>query len=132
MLLVAFIWSITSNIHKIGIQNSSEFFWPVAINAFIAIGFIPVVVLKSKNKVQQITKNYKVLFGIGFFHGLMIVVHMIAVSMTLVAYVISIKRTGAIMSVLFGALFFKEKGLKERLLGSVIMIIGVILITVFN
>jgi uncharacterized membrane protein len=132
MLLVAFIWSITSNIDKIGIQNSSEFFWPVAINAFITLGFIPVVLLKSKKINQQIKKNYKVLFGIGFFHGLMIVVHMIAVSMTLVAYVISIKRTGAIMSVLFGALFFKEKGLKQRLTGSIIMIAGVIMITLFD
>ncbi len=132
MLLVAFIWSITSNIDKIGIQNSSEFFWPVAINAFITIGFIPVVLLKSKGISRQIRKNYKVLFGIGFFHGLMIVVHMIAVSMTLVAYVISIKRTGAIMSVLFGALFFKEKGLKQRLTGSIIMIAGVIMITLFD
>src|SRR6056297_345837 len=132
MLLVAFIWSITSNIDKVGIQNSSEFFWPVAINAFITIGFIPVVLLKSKGISRQIRKNYKVLFGIGFFHGLMIVVHMIAVSMTLVAYVISIKRTGAIMSVLFGALFFKEKGLKQRLTGSIIMIAGVIMITLFD
>jgi len=29
MLLVAFIWSITANFDKIGIQNSSVFFWQV-------------------------------------------------------------------------------------------------------
>jgi multidrug transporter EmrE-like cation transporter len=36
------------------------------------------------------------------------------------------------MSVLFGALFFKEKGLKQRLTGSIIMIAGVIMITLFD
>jgi uncharacterized membrane protein len=132
MLLVAFIWSITANFDKVGIENSSAFFWPVAVNAFITIGFIPVVLIKSKGKTHQITKNYKTLLPIGLFHGLMIVFQMIAVSLTLVAYVISIKRTSAALSVVFGSLFFKEKGLKERLLGSFIMIAGVVLITLFN
>jgi uncharacterized membrane protein len=132
MLLVAFIWSITANFDKIGIESSSAFFWPVAVNAFITIGFIPVVLTKSRNKTQQIKKNYKALIPVGFFHGIMIVVQMIAVSMTLVAYVISIKRTSAILSVVFGSLLFKEEGLKERLLGSAIMILGVVLITIFN
>jgi uncharacterized membrane protein len=132
MLLVAFIWSITANFDKIGIQNSSVFFWPVTVNAFIAVGFIPVILLKSKKKLPQIRKNYKTLLPVGLFHGLMIVFQMIAVSMTLVAYVISIKRTSAVMSVVFGSLFFKEKGLRERLLGASIMIAGVVLITLFN
>ena len=132
MLLVAFIWSITANFDKIGIENSSVFFWPVAVNTFITIGFIPVVLMRSKGKTQQIRKNYKKLIPVGFFHGLMIVFQMIAVSMTLVAYVISIKRTSAILSVVFGSVLFKEEGLKERLTGSIIMIAGVVLITLFN
>ncbi|MGZ7066894.1 MAG: hypothetical protein ACXVHT_01170 [Methanobacterium sp.] len=44
-------------------------------------------------------------------------------------YVIAIKRTSTIMSVLFGSLIFKEKGIKGRLLGAGIMVLGVILIT---
>lgn len=35
MLGVAFIWSITSNFDKIGIQNSSPMFWVIAINFFL-------------------------------------------------------------------------------------------------
>jgi uncharacterized membrane protein len=49
-----------------------------------------------------------------------------------VAYVISIKRTSVIISILFGYLIFKEKGIKERLLGAVIMVIGVLFITLLN
>ena len=54
---------------------------------------------------------------------------MMAINLTLVAYVIAIKRTSAIMSSLFGFWLFKEKGIKERLLGVVLMVLGVILIT---
>ncbi|HKL37912.1 MAG TPA: EamA family transporter [Bacteroidales bacterium] len=129
MLLVAFIWSITANLDKIGIQNSSVFFWPVAVNTFITIGFIPVVLIRSKGKTRQITTNLRTLVPIGLFHGLMIVFQMVAVSMTLVAYVISIKRTSAVISVVLGSLVFKEAGLRERLTGSIIMIAGVLLIT---
>ena len=132
MLLVAFIWSITSNFDKIGIQNSSVFFWAASVNAFITLGFIPVVMIFSRDKKHQIRKNFKTLSGIGLLHGLMIVFQMIAVSLTLVAYVISIKRTSAAFSVIFGSMFFKEKGLRERLLGVFIMIAGVVFITILS
>ncbi len=131
MLLVAFIWSITSNFDKIGLQNSSPIFYGIAINIFITIGITPFIFLKSRKNIKQIPKNLKSLIPVGIFHGLMIAFHMIAISMTLVAYLISIKRTSAVLSVLFGSLIFKEKGLKERILGAVIMILGVLFITLF-
>jgi len=65
---------------------------------------------------------------IGLFSALSLIFQMAAINLTLVAYVISIKRTSAIMSVLFGYLIFKERGIKERLIGVTIMIIGVLLI----
>ncbi|MBS3808025.1 MAG: EamA family transporter [Bacteroidales bacterium] len=132
MLLVAFIWSITANLDKVGIENSSVFFWPVAVNSFITLGFIPVVMLRSKGKTRQITSNLQTLLPIGLFHGLMIITQMVAVSLTLVAYVISIKRTSAAISVVLGWLIFRETGLRERLTGSLIMIGGVVLITLFS
>ncbi len=132
MLLVAFIWSISSNFDKIGLQNSSPVFYGIIVNIFITIGITPFVLIKSKNKLKQIPKNLRSLIPVGLFHGLMMIFHMIAISMTLVAYLISIKRTSAILSVLFGALIFKEKGLQERILGAIIMILGVLCITLFK
>ncbi len=131
MLLVAFIWSITSNFDKIGLQNSSPIFYGIAVNIFITIGITPFIFLKSRKNIKQIPKNLKSLIPVGIFHGLMITFHMIAISMTLVAYLISIKRTSAVISVLLGSLIFKEKGLKERILGAIIMILGVLFITLF-
>ncbi len=129
MLLVAFIWSITSNFDKIGVQNSSPIFWVIAVNIFITLVMLPIMLYKSQRSVQQISTSYKALLPIGLFSALTLIFQMTAINLTLVAYVISIKRTSAIMSVLFGYFIFKEKGIKERLIGAIIMIIGVLLIT---
>ena len=61
----------------------------------------------------------------------MMVSHFTAISMTDVAYMISVKRTSLIMSVFYGWALFKEEKIKERLLGSIVMLAGVILITAF-
>ena len=45
-----------------------------------------------------------------------------------VAYVMAIKRTSILMSVIAGSLFFKEGGFKERVLGTCVMLIGVIVL----
>lgn len=131
MLLVAFIWSITSNFDKIGVQNSSPIFWVIATNIFIALFMFPIMLCKSQRSVQHIKTSYKVLIPIGLFGALALIFQMTAINLTLVAYVISIKRISAIMGVLFGYLIFKEKGIKERLLGVIIMVIGVLFITLF-
>lgn len=128
MLLVAFIWSITSNFDKIGVQSSSPIFWVIAINTFVTLALFPIMLFKSQKFLKKIFKNLKSLFSIGLFNGLTLIFQMIAINLTLVAYVISIKRSSAIISVLFGYLVFKEKEVKERLLGTIIMLVGVLLI----
>lgn len=129
MLLVAFIWSITSNFDKIGVQNSSPIFWSIAINTFIALAMFPLMFYKSQKNISQFPIKLKALVPIGLFSALTVIFQMTAINLTLVAYVISIKRTSAIMSVLLGCLIFKEKGIRERIVGVVIMVIGVLLIT---
>ena len=54
--------------------------------------------------------------------------HMLAISMTNVAYMISLKRTSLLFGVLYGAVWFKEEKITERLTGTIIMITGVFLI----
>ena len=132
MLLVVLLWSITANFDKIGIQNSSVFFWSFASTAGIFLFSFPVMIIKSPNITKNIKKHFKTLSMYGFISSLGTLAQMTAVSLTLVPYVIAIKRTSTIMSTIAGRLIFKEKNIKERLLGVVIMVIGVVLITLFN
>lgn len=128
MLLVAFIWSITSNIDKIGIKNSSPVFWAAAQSAFIAIVLFPIIMKRSKHHIAQVPKNLKSLASIGLFSALSLVSQMTALSFAFVVYVSSIKRTSSIIGVLAGHFIFKESGVKERLTGAIIMVLGVVLI----
>ncbi|MFW5793425.1 MAG: EamA family transporter [Bacteroidota bacterium] len=129
MLLVAFLWSITANIDKVGILNSSPIFWVISVSSFLFIGMIPVVLIFARKKISEKGVFNKGFFIIGLFTAATLIFQMTAIQMTLVAYVISIKRTSALMAVIFGAIFFKETGFKNRLIGVIIMLIGVLLIT---
>ena len=131
MLIVAFIWSITSNIDKIGLQNSSPLFWVIAVDTYVALLMLPLCTFRGNRKTAQIRANWRALLTLGLFGGLTAVCQMTAISLTLVAYVISIKRTSAIGGVLFGYLIFKEKGIRARLVGAIVMVLGVLFITLF-
>lgn len=126
MLVVAFLWSITSVYDKVGVQQSAPLLWPLALNLFIAFAMIPVLLVTSRKNILQLPVRQ--LFPIGLASALMLLAQMTAISMTLVAYVISIKRTSTVISVLFGHYLFKEQGLRERLLGTAIMVLGVVVI----
>jgi uncharacterized membrane protein len=68
---------------------------------------------------------------IGFLYALMLACQYYAYTLAQASYVIAVKRTSLLFSILLGGIFFKEINIRERLLGGVVMLIGVILITVF-
>lgn len=129
VLFVAFIWSITANFDKIGIQNSSPIFWVLASFIWISLLITPIIFRNWQRNLQQIQQEFKTLVLMGFFNAITVAFQMTAVNLTLVAYVIAVKRTSALFSVAYGYLVFKEKGIKARLAGSVIMVLGVVFIT---
>ncbi|MBP0017790.1 MAG: EamA family transporter [Cyanobacteria bacterium SBLK] len=131
-LCVALIWSLSGNIDKIGLQNSSPLFWITCDSALVSLLLLPFVLLRLKKIKRQLQKNWVSLMAMGLFNALTISCQMIALSLTLIVYVISIKRTSTILSVLWGSLIFREKGLQERLLGTTIMVLGVCAIAFSN
>lgn len=130
MLFVAFLWSFSAVIDKIGVQNSSPTFWVVALFSFIAIGMFPIVLWKCPQPLRQITTHWRVLVPIGLFQGLAVLVQMQAIQLTLVARVIAIKRMSALLSVLWGGLILKERGIRDRLIGTAMMVLGVVCLSI--
>lgn len=130
MLCVAFIWSITSNFDKLGVQNSSPLFWGISSYFFQSTVLFFILLLKKEKILLQMRKKFSIFLSIGLAAALGIFFHMLAIQLTLVVNVIAIKRTSALMSVFYGIFLFKEAGLKERVIGTIIMLLGVIFITV--
>lgn len=127
MLIVTIIWSITSNFDKVVVKNSNPLLASFA-SALAILMFLTLVLWARKVSIPHILRNIRVLAPIGLAAGLSGAFQMTAISMTLVANVISVKRTSSLFGALWGKVFFKEKNIKERFSGAFIMVIGVILI----
>lgn len=129
-LLIAFLWSISANIDKVGVQESSPIFWAFAIEFGIAIGLLPFLLKRRgfRASCAAIKKNARTLAPVGVLSGVGITLQMIAIQITLVAYVIAIKRMSTVFSVLWGHIFLRESGGKKRIIASIIMLLGALVI----
>lgn len=131
MIIVSFIFSITATLGKLAILHSHPIFFGAFYFIILGLIFTPVALFKSKVRFITLFKTSKNYFLIGFFFALMIISHCLAIKLVEVCYMISIKRSSLIFSIIYGWLIFKEKNIKERFLGSLVMIAGMILITLF-
>jgi drug/metabolite transporter (DMT)-like permease len=129
MIIVAIIYSITSTIGKIAVQHSSPIFFGFFYPLLLTISLSMVVGIKGT--LHQVVSRPLTFLSIGLFTAIMILFHFIAISMADVAYVISIKRTSLIFSIFYGWIIFKEVDIGARLLGSGLMLAGVVSIIVF-
>jgi len=84
--------------------------------------------VKNRRRLTIAKKDILPLSSIGATFALMIIFHMLAMSLANVAYMISIKRTSLLFSILYGHLLFKEGKIAEKVLGAIIMLIGFVLI----
>jgi uncharacterized membrane protein len=128
MIIVAFIYSMTSSLGKVAISNSSPVFFGSFYFTILAVVFTPIALIKNREKIRISRKDIAPLSAIGVTQALMIILHMTAMSMTKVAYMISVKRTSLLFSVMYGYFLFKEEKIGEKSLGAVIMLVGFALI----
>ncbi len=129
MIVVAFIYSITSTLGKIGVKHSSPVFFGTTY--FFAVSAVLTVVVYLRNRyslTEAIRRDWKKVILPGSFFGLMIVTHMFAIEIAKVSYMISLKRTSLLIGSLYGFVFFGEKNVLQRLLGAVLMFTGLLLI----
>jgi len=135
MLLIGFIYSITASYSKIGIQSSSPIFWLMTTTAYITIITFPLIVIEfNKNEGYRIfsLSIMKKILICSSMRFCALFSQMIALNLMLVSHVISIKRFSIVFSVIIGSLIFKEKNIKERTLGMLIMVLGVLLMTLYS
>jgi len=131
MMWVALIYSITSNLGKAAIQHSSPAFFAVFYLTFLSVIVTPIVCFKNRGRLLKGLSHLKYFLLMGLSCALMFIFHTLAINAIQVSYMISLKRTSSLISIVFGRLYFNEIHIKERLLGSIIMLLGVILITLF-
>jgi uncharacterized membrane protein len=133
MVLVAFIYSIGSVLGKKAILLSSpETFPAIYYSIFFAI-LTPAAYLKTRQRGMRLEKKDLFLFvAVGVTFGLAILFHFKAISLVNVSYMISVKRLSLLISVIYGALIFREKNIIYRLAGSLVMLCGVLILLLYR
>ncbi len=127
MLAVAFIWSITANVDKVGVGAFGPFLWTFSMNLGITVfSFILLSVRGGKRVLDTDILKWGGVMGVA--DAISAVLQMFAISLTYVPYVIAVKRTSVMFSTLVGVLFFGEGRGGERVMGAALMVMGSALI----
>lgn len=128
MIIVAAIFSITANLGKMAIQDTSPVFFAIIHSGITTVLVLPFPLILSNNPIRQMKDQIGIFIGIGAAMALMALFHMLAVIRIEVAYMISIKRTSPIFSVLLGYLYLHEGDFAERIAGTTVMFLGALFI----
>ncbi len=91
----------------------------------------PVMARKSPDWSSKMKSDWKPLGLLGLLGGVSIILQMTAIDLTLVSYVVSIKRLSIPLTVIFSFFLLNEKdGFKGKIMGSVLVALGVMLVSI--
>ena len=140
MLAVAALWSVSAVADKVAVTSSSTAFYGAMQTAVLGVGFLPLIawmrggersISAERRRVSlpsAVSHHGPALALQGLLYAAMFIVQMEALRLTLAAHVITIKRSGALVTVLLGGLFFGERDLWPRLVGTAVTVLGVLLV----
>ncbi len=134
MLGVALVWSIGANLAKVLVMNSSALFAAFIGASSSSLVLLLIVIFRAKFKfgsvLNSIRANLLNLSALGVGVGLSNLAMYTALSQGFTPYVIAIKRTNIVFSSVAGKIFFKETLSKNKILGIVLMFVGLVFIII--
>ncbi|MBJ6724848.1 EamA family transporter [Geomesophilobacter sediminis] len=130
MLAVAVIYSVTSVLGKRAIAASSPLFFAAVYLPLLAVIVTPVALWKGRREIREMGRNGTVRATVlpSLCYLVQALSHVYAINVANVAYMIAVKRTSLLFGVLYGRLLFHEEGTTGRMLATILMLIGVLLI----
>jgi drug/metabolite transporter (DMT)-like permease len=128
MLIVSLMYSLLAVLGKKAIQHSSPLFF-----GFFYLGAIDLVTLVffplfGKIRWVPLLRMSNKGMCVGLLLYVHVLLHVFAISMVQAVYMISVKRMSVLFSVVYGWLLFKESEISNRMLGALLMFLGVVCI----
>jgi len=133
MILSVVINSVVIAFDKLAINNTipqNTTFVLLAENILVIVGLLPILYLRNKNFTRQIFDNKKLFIILGLLNAVSTILAFSAVGSGSVGLVSTILKTQLLFVLLFSFIFFKDKPRLETIIGSIIMILGVVLIKI--
>lgn len=128
------LWAISPTFEKTAIFHTTPNNPPfvAVVESLVAAIIYSVVLIKKSENLGKIASKAKTcvkqFLAIGILGGVGTSLAFLAIGSGKLGPVTSVFRLSMIFTVLWGGLFFKEKNFKNRLLGSIIMLLGVVLL----
>ena len=128
MLLVSLMWSVSATAEKVAVLSSSQYFYGLVILLSLSLAYLPLI-MKERKKIP-LRGNVSSLLLLGLISGLLLIFQFTALKYLYASYVIAFKRSGVIVSVFLGVIFFAEQNALKNIISTVLMVIGVFLILI--
>lgn len=131
ILFAAIVGAFAASIDKIGVLRTSPPFWSAAVMTAIAAALTPMVVFGKEERRSGLRRgSVLMLLGVS---GLLVagasLSLMFAFELGLAAYVVALKRVSGPITVFLGRATFHEAGFRQRLIGSLVILAGVVLVS---
>lgn len=128
MLAVSFILSLTNPLDKKLVMMSDAFFYAWAYAIMLLLFFTMPLLIRREGPVGTVPLAAKWIAIAGLLDAFTLLLQFESHNYIDVVITISIKRAGIVLAVLAGWLIFREREIADRLLGSAVMVAGVLMI----
>jgi uncharacterized membrane protein len=132
-LLGSFIWSVEPILFKVAIfhtvPNVPPFISLVGLVMSVFL-FTPLVFKFSKNDFPKLKKYFWSFLIIGILAAVGEIAGFTAYSLTNLGFAVAVFRLSMIFTVILGWIFYKERGIKDKLIGTLVMLVGVVALVI--
>lgn len=128
MLAASFVYSICAVVGKKLLLLSSPLFFGFFFFATFGVILVGTLLLLRKVSLKTLTSRPLPGLAVGVLLAAHIGFHHLSIALTKAAYMMAIKRLNGIFAVFYGAFWLKEEHLRQRLLGTLLMTLGAVVI----
>jgi drug/metabolite transporter (DMT)-like permease len=128
MLMVAFIFSVTNPLDKKLVVMSDVFTEAFAYGTGLCISFYLLGKVQKADFGAAARSNVKWISLAGLLDAVSLLFQLASYSYIAVVITVSMKRAGIILSVFAGWLFFRERGITDKVIAASVMFCGVLIL----
>jgi len=128
MLTVALLYSFTSAMGKGAMQYLDTEQFGAFYFLLLGVAAVLLLGLPQPRVLVRMWRRPRAVLAVSLLNAAMVYTHFLALQLVEVAYMIAVKRTSLLFGILFGALFFHERGLAVHAYAGSLMLGGVLLI----
>jgi len=121
-LITVLIWEIVASIDKVALGYSAPMVYPFISASAISAVYLFFAKVSLKNIFRK--ETFGLFACLGFINAGLFLTHMLALNTGYVSYVIAIKRSGVLISIIVGKFIFKEKQSGLRAIASLFILLG--------